>query len=243
MGGRQRELVLVQRLVAIVGPDCQPASLVHCSRNLCRPRGSSSRMCRAAPAGRPAHQALRRPGGQSIGSASRCGATKIVGLIGQNGAARPRCCGDHENLKPMRKHRARARTSPPCGHGKCERGIAPFPNMRPFRHLPIIANSWAAAGARARRRRRNGSRASRQRPIDALEFVGISAWSSSRPPRLLERRSQAARGGAPRMPPSTTVCSTSRSAHEPGNRRCSPSDPPLHKGGRFGRRIPKVPRC
>src|SRR5437879_8447691 len=56
-----------------------------------------------------------------------------------------------------------------------ERGIAgTFQNMRPFRHLPIIANVMVPLLAPRARRGGEGANSIEAKALDALEFVGIS---------------------------------------------------------------------
>src|SRR6185503_5123083 len=118
-----------------------------------------------------------------------------------------------------------------------ERGIAgTFQNMRPFRHLPIIANVMVPLiGARGRR----GEWVKRleAKAMDALEFVGISDMA-------LEPASALSQGDLKRLEVARAIATEPELLllDEPlGGLNPTESDllarsiRRLHKGGRFGR--------
>ena len=166
---------------------------------------------------------------------------EIVGLIGPNGAGkttllrlitkilRPdagRIAFNGEDITALRPWDI------------VERGIAgTFQNMRPFRHLPIVANVMVPLMAPRARRRGEWVKSIEAKAMDALEFVGISDMA-------LEPASALSQGDLKRLEVARAI------ATEPELLRLdeplgwlSPAESELlaksikrlHKGGRFGR--------
>src|SRR4029077_20529604 len=126
-----------------------------------------------------------------------------------------------------------------------DRGIAgTFQNMRPFRHLPIIANVMVPLVAPRARRRGEWVKRIEARAMDALEFVGISDLALEPASALSQgdlKSLEVARGIAPlagspqapgggrRDPPRARAAAARRAVRrpEPGGVGASrPVDPP-----------------
>jgi len=166
---------------------------------------------------------------------------ELVGLIGPNGAGKTTLLRlitkilrpdsgsivfngeDITNLAPW---------------GVVDRGIAgTFQNMRPFRHLPIIANVMVPLVAPRARRRGEWVKRIEAKAMDALEFVGISDMA-------LEPASALSQGDLKRLEVARAIASEPELLllDEPlGGLNSAESDllarsiRRLHKGGRFGR--------
>ena len=119
-----------------------------------------------------------------------------------------------------------------------ERGIAgTFQNMRPFRHLPIIANVMVPLVAPRARRHGEWVKRIEAKAMDALEFVGISDMA-------LEPASALSQGDLKRLEVARAIATEPELLllDEPlGGLNPAESDllarsiRRLHKGGRFGR--------
>jgi len=119
-----------------------------------------------------------------------------------------------------------------------DRGIAgTFQNMRPFRHLPIIANVMVPLVAPRARRRGEWVKRIEAKAMDALEFVGISDMA-------LEPASALSQGDLKRLEVARAIATEPELLllDEPlGGLNSAESDllarsiRRLHKGGRFGR--------
>ena len=166
---------------------------------------------------------------------------ELVGLIGPNGAGKTTLLRlitkilrpdsgsivfngeDITNLAPW---------------GVMDRGIAgTFQNMRPFRHLPIIANVMVPLVAPRARRRGEWVKRIEAKAMDALEFVGISDMA-------LEPASALSQGDLKRLEVARAIATEPELLllDEPlGGLNSAESDllarsiRRLHKGGRFGR--------
>jgi branched-chain amino acid transport system ATP-binding protein len=166
---------------------------------------------------------------------------EIVGLIGPNGAGKTTLLRlITKILKPDSGHIV--------FHGDditglkpweiVERGIAgTFQNMRPFRHLPIIANVVVPlVGPRARR---GGEWVKRieAKAMDALEFVGISDMALEPASALSQgdlKRLEVARAIA--TEPELLLLDEPLGGLNPAESELlAKSIRRLHKGGRFGR--------
>jgi branched-chain amino acid transport system ATP-binding protein len=169
------------------------------------------------------------------------GRDEIVGLIGPNGAGkttllrlitkilRPdsgRIVFGGEDITRLRPWEV------------VERGIAgTFQNMRPFRHLPIIANVMVPLVAPRGRRRGEWVKSVESKAMDALEFVGISDMA-------LEPASALSQGDLKRLEVARAIATEPELLllDEPLG-GLSPAESELlarsirrlHKGGRFGR--------
>src|SRR5882672_11382590 len=119
-----------------------------------------------------------------------------------------------------------------------DRGIAgTFQNMRPFRHLPIIANVMVPLVAPRARRRGEWVKRIEAKAMDALEFVGISDMA-------LEPASALSQGDLKRLEVARAIATEPELLlfDEPLG-GLSPAESELlarsvkrlHKGGRFGR--------
>src|SRR3989475_3187514 len=118
------------------------------------------------------------------------------------------------------------------------RGIAgTFQNMRPFRHLPIIANVMVPLLAPRARRGGDWVKSTEAKAMDALEFVGISDMA-------LEPASALSQGDLKRLEVARAIATEPELLllDEPlGGLNPAESDllaksiRRLHKGGRFGR--------
>src|SRR5436305_13353292 len=119
-----------------------------------------------------------------------------------------------------------------------ERGIAgTFQNMRPFRHLPIIANVMVPLLAPRARRGGDWVKSIEAKAMDALEFVGISDMA-------LEQASALSQGDLKRLEVARAIATEPELLllHEPLG-GLSPAESELlaksirrlHKGARFGR--------
>jgi branched-chain amino acid transport system ATP-binding protein len=119
-----------------------------------------------------------------------------------------------------------------------ERGIAgTFQNMRPFRHLPIVANVMVPLVSPRARRRGEWVKRVEAKAMDALEFVGISDMA-------LEPASALSQGDLKRLEVARAIATEPELLllDEPlGGLNSAESDllarsiRRLHKGGRFGR--------
>jgi len=119
-----------------------------------------------------------------------------------------------------------------------DRGIAgTFQNMRPFRHLPIIANVMVPLVAPRARRHGEWVKRIEAKAMDALEFVGISDMA-------LEPASALSQGDLKRLEVARAIATEPELLllDEPlGGLNPTESDllarsiRRLHKGGRFGR--------
>ena len=119
-----------------------------------------------------------------------------------------------------------------------DRGIAgTFQNMRPFRHLPIVANVMVPLVAPRARRRGEWVKRIEAKAMDALEFVGISDMA-------LEPASALSQGDLKRLEVARAIATEPELLllDEPlGGLNSAESDllarsiRRLHKGGRFGR--------
>jgi branched-chain amino acid transport system ATP-binding protein len=119
-----------------------------------------------------------------------------------------------------------------------DRGIAgTFQNMRPFRHLPIVANVMVPLVAPRARRRGEWVKRIEAKAMDALEFVGISDMA-------LEPASALSQGDLKRLEVARAIATEPELLllDEPlGGLNPTESDllarsiRRLHKGGRFGR--------
>jgi branched-chain amino acid transport system ATP-binding protein len=119
-----------------------------------------------------------------------------------------------------------------------ERGIAgTFQNMRPFRHLPIIANVMVPLVAPRAQRSGEWVKRIEAKAMDALEFVGISDMA-------LEPASALSQGDLKRLEVARAIATEPELLllDEPlGGLNSAESDllarsiRRLHKGGRFGR--------
>src|SRR3954470_1612661 len=119
-----------------------------------------------------------------------------------------------------------------------ERGIAgTFQNMRPFRHLPIVANVMVPLVAPRAKKRGEWVKRVEAKAMDALEFVGISDMA-------LEPASALSQGDLKRLEVARAIATEPELLllDEPlGGLNPTESDllarsiRRLHKGGRFGR--------
>ena len=119
-----------------------------------------------------------------------------------------------------------------------ERGIAgTFQNMRPFRHLPIVANVMVPLVAPRARKRGEWVKRIEAKAMDALEFVGISDMA-------LEPASALSQGDLKRLEVARAIATEPELLllDEPlGGLNTAESEllarsvKRLHKGGRFGR--------
>jgi len=166
---------------------------------------------------------------------------QIVGLIGPNGA------GKTTLLRLITKI-----LKPDAGrillHGEditrlrpwevVERGIAgTFQNMRPFRHLPIIANVMVPLVAPRNRRSGEWVKRIEAKAMDALEFVGISDMALEPASALSQgdlKRLEVARAIA--TEPELLLLDEPLGGLNPAESELlAKSIRRLHKGGRFGR--------
>jgi branched-chain amino acid transport system ATP-binding protein len=119
-----------------------------------------------------------------------------------------------------------------------ERGIAgTFQNMRPFRHLPIIANIMVPLIAPRARKRGEWVKRIEARAMDALEFVGISDMALEPAAALSQgdlKRLEVARAIA--TEPELLLLDEPLGGLNPAESELlAKSVRRLHKGGRFGR--------
>jgi branched-chain amino acid transport system ATP-binding protein len=169
------------------------------------------------------------------------GREEIVGLIGPNGAGkttllrlitkilRPdsgRIAFNGEDITSLRPWEV------------VERGIAgTFQNMRPFRHLPIIANVMVPLVAPRGRRRGEWVKSVEAKALDALEFVGISDMALEPASALSQgdlKRLEVARAIA--TEPELLLLDEPLGGLNPAESELlAKSIRRLHKGGRFGR--------
>jgi branched-chain amino acid transport system ATP-binding protein len=166
---------------------------------------------------------------------------EIVGLIGPNGAGkttllrlitkilRPdagRIAFNGEDITALRPWDI------------VERGIAgTFQNMRPFRHLPIVANVMVPLMAPRARRRGEWVKGIEAKAMDALEFVGISDMALEPASALSQgdlKRLEVARAIA--TEPELLLLDEPLGGLNPAESELlAKSIRRLHKGGRFGR--------
>jgi branched-chain amino acid transport system ATP-binding protein len=166
---------------------------------------------------------------------------EIVGLIGPNGAGkttllrlitkilRPdagRIALNGEDLTALRPWEI------------VERGIAgTFQNMRPFRHLPIIANVMVPLVGPRNRRNGEWVKSIEAKALDALEFVGISDMALEPASALSQgdlKRLEVARAIA--TEPDLLLLDEPLGGLNPAESELlAKSIKRLHKGGRFGR--------
>ena len=119
-----------------------------------------------------------------------------------------------------------------------ERGIAgTFQNMRPFRHLPIIANVMVPLLAPRARRGGEWVKSIEAKAMDALEFVGISDMALEQASALSQgdlKRLEVARAIA--TEPELLLLDEPLGGLNPAESELlAKSIRRLHKGGRFGR--------
>ena len=119
-----------------------------------------------------------------------------------------------------------------------ERGIAgTFQNMRPFRHLPIVANVMVPLIAPRARRRGEWVKSVEAKAMDALEFVGISDMALEPASALSQgdlKRLEVARAIA--TEPELLLLDEPLGGLNPAESELlAKSIRRLHKGGRFGR--------
>ena len=119
-----------------------------------------------------------------------------------------------------------------------ERGIAgTFQNMRPFRHLPIIANIIVPLVAPRARKRGEWVKRIEAKAMDALEFVGISDMALEPASALSQgdlKRLEVARAIA--TEPELLLLDEPLGGLNPAESELlAKSVRRLHKGGRFGR--------
>jgi len=166
---------------------------------------------------------------------------EIVGLIGPNGAGKTtllrlitkilkpdsgRIVFNGEEITALRPWEV------------VERGIAgTFQNMRPFRHLPIIANVMVPLVAPRGRRRGEWVKSVEAKAMDALEFVGISDMALEPASALSQgdlKRLEVARAIA--TEPELLLLDEPLGGLNPAESELlAKSIRRLHKGGRFGR--------
>jgi branched-chain amino acid transport system ATP-binding protein len=166
---------------------------------------------------------------------------EIVGLIGPNGAGkttllrlitkilRPdsgRIVFNGEDITALRPWEV------------VDRGIAgTFQNMRPFRHLPIVANVMVPLVAPRARRRGEWVKRIEAKAMDALEFVGISDMALEPAAALSQgdlKRLEVARAIA--TEPELLLLDEPLGGLSPAESELlARSIRRLHKGGRFGR--------
>ena len=166
---------------------------------------------------------------------------QIVGLIGPNGAGKTtllrlitkilkpdagRIVFNGEEITGLRPWEV------------VDRGIAgSFQNMRPFRHLPIIANVMVPLVAPRARRRGEWIKRIEAKAMDALEFVGISDMALEPAAALSQgdlKRLEVARAIA--TEPELLLLDEPLGGLNPAESELlAKSIRRLHKGGRFGR--------
>ena len=166
---------------------------------------------------------------------------EIVGLIGPNGAGKTtllrlitkilkpdsgQILFNGEDLTPLRPWEV------------VEHGIAgTFQNMRPFRHLPIIANVMVPLVGPRNRRSGEWVKSIEAKAMDALEFVGISDMALEPASALSQgdlKRLEVARAVA--TEPELLLLDEPLGGLSPAESELlAKSIRRLHKGGRFGR--------
>ena len=166
---------------------------------------------------------------------------QIVGLIGPNGAGKTtllrlitkilkpdagRIVFNGEEITGLRPWEV------------VDRGIAgTFQNMRPFRHLPIIANVMVPLVAPRARRRGEWIKRIEAKAMDALEFVGISDMALEPAAALSQgdlKRLEVARAIATEL--ELLLLDEPLGGLNPAESELlAKSIRRLHKGGRFGR--------
>jgi branched-chain amino acid transport system ATP-binding protein len=166
---------------------------------------------------------------------------ELVGLIGPNGAGKTTLLRLITKILRPDSGRIAFNGEDITGLAPWEvvdRGIAgTFQNMRPFRHLPIIANVMVPLVAPRARRRGEWVKRIEAKAMDALEFVGISDMA-------LEPASALSQGDLKRLEVARAIATEPELLllDEPlGGLNSAESDllarsiRRLHKGGRFGR--------
>ena len=166
---------------------------------------------------------------------------EILGIIGPNGAGKTtllrlitkilkpdsgRIQFNGEDLTPLKPWEV------------VERGIAgTFQNMRPFRHLPIIANVMVPLVGPRNRRSGEWVKRIEAKAMDALEFVGISDMALEPASALSQgdlKRLEVARAVA--TEPELLLLDEPLGGLNPAESELlAKSIRRLHKGGRFGR--------
>jgi len=166
---------------------------------------------------------------------------QIVGLIGPNGAGKTTLLRlitkilrpDSGSIVLNGKDITRLRP-----WEVVERGIAgTFQNMRPFRHLPIVANVMVPLVAPRARKRGEWVKRIEAKAMDALEFVGISDMALEPASALSQgdlKRLEVARAIA--TEPELLLLDEPLGGLNPAESELlARSVKRLHKGGRFGR--------
>jgi len=166
---------------------------------------------------------------------------EIVGLIGPNGAGKTTLL--RLITKILRPDAGRIAFNGEDVTGLrpwdiVERGIAgTFQNMRPFRHLPIVANVMVPLVAPRARRRGEWVKSIEAKAMDALEFVGISDMALEPASALSQgdlKRLEVARAIA--TEPELLLLDEPLGGLSPAESELlAKSIKRLHKGGRFGR--------
>ncbi len=166
---------------------------------------------------------------------------EIVGLIGPNGAGKTTLLRLITKILRPDSGRIRLNGNDITGLPPWEvvdRGIAgTFQNMRPFRHLPIIANVMVPLVAPRARRRGEWVKRIEAKALDALEFVGISDMALEPASALSQgdlKRLEVARAIA--TEPELLLLDEPLGGLNPAESELlARSIRRLHKGGRFGR--------
>ena len=166
---------------------------------------------------------------------------ELVGLIGPNGAGKTTLLRLITKILRPDSGRIVFNGEDITGRAPWEvvdRGIAgTFQNMRPFRHLPIVANVMVPLVAPRARRPGEWVKRNEAKAMDALEFVGISDMA-------LEPASALSQGDLKRLEVARAIATEPELLllDEPlGGLNPTESDllarsiRRLHKGGRFGR--------
>jgi len=166
---------------------------------------------------------------------------QIVGLIGPNGAGKTTLLRlITKILRPdsgtIRLHGQDITGLPPWE--VVERGIAgTFQNMRPFRHLPIVANVMVPLVGPRHRKSGEWVKRIEAKAMDALEFVGISDMALEPASALSQgdlKRLEVARAIA--TEPELLLLDEPLGGLNPAESELlAKSIKRLHKGGRFGR--------
>ena len=166
---------------------------------------------------------------------------QIVGLIGPNGAGKTTLLRlITKILRPdsgtIRLHGEDITGLPPWE--VVERGIAgTFQNMRPFRHLPIVANVMVPLVGPRHRKSGEWVKKIEAKAMDALEFVGISDMALEPASALSQgdlKRLEVARAIA--TEPELLLLDEPLGGLNPAESELlAKSIKRLHKGGRFGR--------
>src|ERR1043166_2390963 len=166
---------------------------------------------------------------------------ELVGLIGPNGAGKTTLLRLTTKILRPESGRIVFNGADITGLAPWEvvdRGIAgTFQNMRPFRHLPIIANVMVPLVAPRARRRGEWVKRIEAKAMDALEFVGISDMALEPASALSQgdlKRLEVARAIA--TEPELLLLDEPLGGLNPAESELlAKSIRRLHKGGRFGR--------